>query len=64
LTSNGRVILINTLITGRQRGRGPVSGIEVDSPRAGVVAVRDAAVTELRLFTEPAEALKAARLSE
>jgi ketosteroid isomerase-like protein len=47
------------LITGRQRGRGRVSGVEVDSPRACVVAVRDGAVTELRYFTEPADALRA-----
>jgi ketosteroid isomerase-like protein len=47
------------LITGRQRGRGRVSGIEVDSPRACVLTVRNGAVTELRYFTEPAEALKA-----
>jgi uncharacterized protein len=52
------------LITGRQRGRGRVSGVEVDSPRACVVAVRDGAVTELRYFTEPAQALEAVGLSE
>jgi ketosteroid isomerase-like protein len=54
----------HVLITGRQRGRGRVSGIEVDSPRACVVAVRDGAVTGLRYFTEPAEALKAVGLEE
>jgi ketosteroid isomerase-like protein len=41
-----------------------VSGVEVDSPRACVLAVRDGAVTELRYFTEPAEALKAVGLGE
>jgi ketosteroid isomerase-like protein len=50
------------LITGRQRGLGRVSGVEVDSPRACVIAVRDGAVTEIRYFTEPAEAFKAAGL--
>ena len=54
----------HVLITGRQRGRGRVSGIEVDSPRACVLAVRNGAVTELRYFTEPAEALKAVGLTE
>ena len=54
----------NVLITGRQRGRGRVSGIEIDSPRACVVAVRDGAVTELRYFIEPVEALKAVGLQE
>jgi ketosteroid isomerase-like protein len=54
----------HVLVTGRQRGRGRVSGIEVDSPRACVVAVRDGAVTELRYFTEPAEALAAVGLVE
>jgi ketosteroid isomerase-like protein len=54
----------DVLITGRQTGRGRVSGVEVDSPRACVVAVRDGTVTELRYFTEPAEALKAVGLEE
>ncbi len=52
------------LITGRQRGRGRVSGVEVDSARACVVTVRDGAVSELRYFTEPAEALEAVGLEE
>ena len=52
------------LITGRQRGNGRVSGIEVDSPRACVVEVRDGAVTHLRYFIEPAEALEAVGLEE
>jgi ketosteroid isomerase-like protein len=52
----------HVLITGRQRGRGRASGVEVDSPRACVLAVRDGAVTELRYFTEPAEAFKAVGL--
>jgi ketosteroid isomerase-like protein len=54
----------HVLITGRQRGRGRVSGVEVDSPRGCVVAVRDGAVTELRYFTEPADALRAAGLED
>ena len=54
----------HVLITGRQRGRGRVSGIEVDSPRACVLAVRNGAVTELRYFTEPADALTAVGLKE
>jgi uncharacterized protein len=54
----------HVLITGRQRGRGRVSGVEVDSPRACLLEVRDGAVTELRYFTEPADALKAAGLKE
>jgi ketosteroid isomerase-like protein len=54
----------HVLITGRQRGRGRVSGVEIDSPRACVIAVRDGAVTELRYFIEPAEALKALGLEE
>jgi uncharacterized protein len=52
----------HVLIMGRQRGRGRVSGVDVDSPRACVVAVRDGSVTELRYFTEPAEALEAVGL--
>ena len=54
----------HVLITGRQRGRGRVSGVEVDSPRACVVAIRDGAVTELCYFIEPTEALKAVGLAE
>jgi ketosteroid isomerase-like protein len=54
----------HVLIVGRQRGRGRVSGIEVDSPRACVVALRDGAVTELSYFNEPADALEAAGLEE
>ena len=54
----------DVLITGRQTGRGRVSGVEVDSPRACVIAVHDGAVTDLRYFTEPAEALEAVGLSE
>jgi hypothetical protein len=54
----------HVLIMGRQRGRGRVSGIEVDAPRACVVAFRNGAVTELRYFTEPADALRAVRLEE
>jgi ketosteroid isomerase-like protein len=54
----------HVLILGRQRGSGRVSGVGVDSPRACVVAVRDGAVTELRYFTEPAEALEAMGLEE
>ena len=52
------------LIIGRQRGRGRISGVEVDSPRACVIAVRDGAVTDLRYFMEPAEALEAVGLEE
>jgi hypothetical protein len=52
----------HVLITGRQRGRGRVSGVEVDSPRGCVLTIRDGAVTELRYFTEPADALKAVGL--
>jgi uncharacterized protein len=52
------------LIMGRQRGRGRISGIEVDSPRACVLAVRDGTVTELRYFTEPGDALRAVDLTE
>ena len=54
----------HVLITGRQRGRGRGSGVEVDSPRACIVAVRDGAVTEIRYFTEPADALEAVGLEE
>jgi ketosteroid isomerase-like protein len=52
------------LITGRQRGRGRISGVEVDSPRACVVEVRDGAVTRLRYFLEPSQALEALGLDE
>ena len=54
----------HVLITGRQRGTGRVSGVEVDSPRASVITVRDGAVTELRYFIEPAQALEAVGLEE
>jgi ketosteroid isomerase-like protein len=54
----------HVLLTGSQRGRGRVSSIEVDTPRGCVIAVRDGAVTELRYFIEPAEALEAVGLSE
>jgi ketosteroid isomerase-like protein len=52
------------LVTGWQRGRGRVSGVDVESLRACVIAVRDGLVTELRYFTEPTEALKAVGLEE
>ncbi len=54
----------HVLITGSQRGRGRVSGVEVDSPRACVLAVRDGLVTELRYFTEPDDAVRALELDE
>ncbi len=52
------------LITGRQRGRGRASGVEVVSSRACVVALRDGVVTELRYFTEPSQALEDLGLDE
>jgi uncharacterized protein len=54
----------HVLIKGRQRGRGRVSGIEVDSPRACVVTLRDGAVTQLRYFMEPVDALEAVGLRD
>jgi len=54
----------HVLITGRQRGRGRVSGVEVGSVRACVVAVRNGVVTELHYFIEPADALKSVGLAE
>ena len=54
----------HVLITGRQTGRGRVSGVEVDDRRACVIAVRDGAVTELSYFLDPAEALRAVGLEE
>ena len=56
----GEVIVVD----GRVRGRGRVSGAEVDSPINWVVQFRGGRVTQLRDFLDPAEALEAAGLSE
>jgi ketosteroid isomerase-like protein len=54
-----RVMVIST-----QRGRGKDTGIEVAYQYAALYEVRDAEISGMGLYSAPAEALKAAGLSE
>jgi ketosteroid isomerase-like protein len=51
-------------VTQRTRGRGKQSGIEVDMDFSFVFTVRDAKVSEWRLFVQEDQALEAAGLRE
>jgi ketosteroid isomerase-like protein len=51
-------------VTTRNRGRGRQSGVEVDMEFSFVFTVRDARISELRIFVREAEALEAAGLRE
>ena len=48
----------------RNRGRGRQSGVEVDMEISIVFTVRDARITEMRIFMQEDDALEAAGLSE
>jgi ketosteroid isomerase-like protein len=52
------------LFLGRFRGRGRGSGAPIDVEAAGIAHFRDGLITRLQSFTNRAEALKAAGLSE
>jgi ketosteroid isomerase-like protein len=49
---------------GRIRARGRASGVELDLPLGGVGVVRNNRIVYVRFFSDPAEALEAAGLSE
>src|SRR5690349_7173897 len=49
---------------GRFRARGRASGVDLNVPLGVFIRVRNGKLVYLRLFTEPAEALKAAGLRE
>ena len=52
------------IVTVRLRGRGRVSGIEVDARFYDVFTLRDRKIVRMDQFTEPSEALEAAGLRE
>ena len=52
------------LAFGRLQGRGLESEVEVESPVAYVIELKDGRITRLEDFFDPAEALEAAGLSE
>ena len=52
------------IVTVRLRGRGRVSGIEVDARFYDVFTLRDRKIVRMDQFTEPSEALEAAGLGE
>ena len=52
------------LVTARTRGRGKQSGIEVDMEFGFVFTLRDARISEWRMFLGEDQALEAAGLSE
>src|SRR4029450_6407448 len=49
---------------GRVRARGRASGVDLNAPLGVHTRVRDKRIVYTRMFSEPAEALKAAGLSE
>jgi ketosteroid isomerase-like protein len=49
------------LVLGRQQGRGRASGVEVESPRGLVITFEHGAVSRVRYFMDPREALDAVR---
>ena len=51
-------------VTTRTRGRGKQSGVEVDMEFSFVFTIRDAKISEWRLFVEEEQALEAAGLPE
>jgi ketosteroid isomerase-like protein len=52
------------LVTGRVRGRGRASGIELDVPAAWILEMRGSKVCAFHAYVSRAEALEAAGLSE
>jgi ketosteroid isomerase-like protein len=49
---------------GHVRGRGRTSQVELDFPAAWVCELRDGRITAMRAYTDQAEALRVAGLSE
>jgi ketosteroid isomerase-like protein len=52
------------LAVGQMRGRGAESGVEIESPWAYLIQVRNGKATQVRTYLDPKEALEAAGLSE
>ena len=52
------------LAVGEMRGRGTESGVEIGSPWAYLIQVRNAKATHVRTYLDPKEALEAAGLRE
>jgi ketosteroid isomerase-like protein len=52
------------LAVGQIRGHGAESGVEVESPLAYLIQVRNGKATRVRAYLDPKEALEAAGLSE
>ena len=52
------------LALGEMRGRGTESGVEIESPWAYLIHVRNGKATHVRAYFDPKEALEAAGLSE
>jgi ketosteroid isomerase-like protein len=52
------------LALGRIEGRGRASGITIDSPWALIDGFRDGKVSRIRVFLDPAEALRVAGLAD
>ena len=52
------------LAVGEMRGRGTESGVEIESPWAFLIQLRNGKATHVRVYLDPKEALEAAGLSE
>jgi ketosteroid isomerase-like protein len=52
------------LAIGTMRARGTESGAEIESPWASLVRSKKGKATSIRVFTDPAEAIEAAKASE
>ena len=52
------------LAVGEMRGRGTESGVEIESPWAYLIQVRNGKATHVRVYLDPKEALEAGGLSE
>jgi ketosteroid isomerase-like protein len=52
------------LAVGEMRGRGTESGVEIESPWAFLIQLRNGKATHVRVYLDPKEALEAAGLPE
>ena len=52
------------LAVGEMRGRGTESGVEIESPWAFLIQLRNGKATHVRVYLDPKEAVEAAGLSE
>ena len=52
------------LAVGEMRGRGTESGVEIESPWAFLIQLRNGKATHVRVYLDPKEALEAAALRE